>query len=328
MGSVPSAVGVRTPWSALPGSVRRGVEEVLGAGVVEAVTQGGGFSPGVAARVVLDDGRRAFVKAVSAEVNPVSPRFHRWEARNAAALPAEVPAPRLLGAYDDGTWVALAFEDVVGWQPHVPWKGGELEQVLEAVGELARVLTPAPFPARGVGDELGAGFNGWRVLLDEGRVADAGLDPWAVRHVEWLAELAAPWGTFASGDTLAHADLRADNMLLTERGVVFVDWPHALRAAPWFDLLIMLPCVRAQGGPDPEGVFAGHPLGREVDPEGVTRTLAALAGFFLEHAARPAPPGLPTLRPFQRAQGDAALAWLLTRLRSRAAYPRPVPDLP
>ncbi|MGW2345287.1 phosphotransferase family protein [Streptomyces sp. NPDC001661] len=328
MTSVPSAAGVRTPWSALPQPVRVGVEEVLGGVVVDAVTQDGGFSPGVAARVVLGDGRRAFVKAVSAEVNPVSPNFHRREARNAAALPAEVPAPRLLGVYDDGTWVALAFEDVAGRQPQVPWRAGELARVLEGVGELARVLTPAPFPARAVGEELGERFNGWRVLLDEGRVADAGLDPWTVRNVAWLAELAAPWGGFASGDTLAHADLRADNMLLTDGGVVFVDWPHAVRAAAWFDLLLMLPCVRAQGGPEPEEVFAGHPLGRAAEPEGVTRTLAALAGFFLEHAARPAPPGLPTLRPFQRAQGDAALAWLRTRLRNRAAYPLPVPDLP
>lgn len=197
------------------------------------------------------------MKAVSGEVNAVSRAFHRREARNAAALPVGVPAPRLLGAYDDGTWVALAFEDVAGRQPHVPWREGELGRVLDAVGELARVLTPAPFPARAVGDELGVGFNGWRVLLDEGRVVDAGLDPWVVRNVEWLAELAAPWGAFASGDTLAHADLRADNMLLTPDGVVFVDWPHVVRAAPWFDLLIMLPCVRAQGGPDPEGFSRG-----------------------------------------------------------------------
>ncbi len=308
---------MRTPWSALPERVRRGVEGVLGAGVVGAVTQSGGFSPGVAVRVVLADGRRAFVKAVDTETNPLSPRFHRAEARNAAALPEGVPAPRLLGVYDDEGWVALAFEDVVGRQPHVPWREGELGRVLGAVDRLARVLTPAPFPARSAGEVLGPDFNGWRGLVDEGRVAGAGFDPWGVRNAEWLAELAAPWAGFAGGDTLAHADLRADNMLLTDDDrVVFVDWPHAVRAAPWFDLLLMLPCVRAQGGPDPDEVFTAHPLGRAADPEGVTRTLAALAGFFLDHATRPTPPGLPTLRPFQRAQGDAALAWLKARLKS------------
>ncbi|MEV1022513.1 aminoglycoside phosphotransferase family protein [Streptomyces sp. NPDC050264] len=311
------------PWDALPGHVEQALADALGAPVVAARTQVGGFSPGVAARVALADGRRAFVKAVSGDVNPVSPHFHRAEAKNAAALPADVPAPRLLATYDDGTWVALAFEDVDGAQPQVPWVEAELGRVLDAVERLARTLTPAPLPAARVGDAFAENFGGWRRLMEEGRVESAGLGAWATRNAPALAELAAPWAEFAHGDTLAHADLRADNILLTARDVVFVDWPHAVRAADWFDLLVMLPCVRAQGGPDPEVLFTGHPLGRAADPEGVTRTLAALAGFFLDQAARPAPPGLPGLRAFQRAQGEAALDWL----RSRAERQRLVPGL-
>ncbi|GCB50952.1 hypothetical protein SNL152K_8299 [Streptomyces sp. NL15-2K] len=110
-------------------------------------------------------------------------------------------------------------------------------------------------------------------------------------------------------------------MLTADDRVVFVDWPHAVRAAPWFDLLIMLPCVRAQGGPDPEEVFAAHPLGRGADPDAVTAALAGLAGYFLQHSLLPPPPGIPTLRAFQRAQGEAALAWLRKRCETR---PRPV----
>ncbi|NEB80393.1 phosphotransferase [Streptomyces sp. SID14478] len=323
----PPATGVRTPWDALPDRVRDALADALGAPVVTARTQSGGFSPGVAARVALDDGRRAFVKAVSAQANPHSPALHRAEARNAAALPPEVPAPRLLATYDDDTWVALAFEDVPGRQPHVPWRGDELSRVLGAVDRLGRVLTPAPFPAPRVVDVLAPSFAGWRRLVEEGRVERLGLGDWATRNAPALAELAAPWAEFTDGDTLVHADLRADNILLTERDVVFVDWPHAMRAAPWFDLLVMLPCVRAQGGPDPEVLFAGQPSGRAADPEGVTRALAGFAGFMLEHADRPAPPGLPTLRAFQRAQGEAALEWLERRIRNRAGSQPRVPDL-
>ncbi|GAB2748754.1 hypothetical protein GCM10027072_51730 [Streptomyces bullii] len=68
------------------------------------------------------------------------------------------------------------------------------------------------------------------------------------------------------------------------------------------------------GRPGPEKVLTGHPLGRRADPEAVTATLAALAGYFLRHCLRPAPPGIPALRAFQRAQGDAALDWLRRRL--------------
>ncbi|WP_037670968.1 phosphotransferase family protein [Streptomyces griseus] len=316
----PPAVGVRTPWEDLPESVRGAVAQVLGGTVVDAVTQAGGFSPGVAARVRTAEGRRAFVKAVSARTNPHSPALHRAEARNAAALPVDVPAPRLHGCHDDGTWVALVFEDVAGRQPQVPWRPAELRRVLDAVGELSRALTPAPFDAPPAAEALAGTFDGWRRLRD-GEAGDVteGLGGWTAARLGRLAELAADWPEAVTGDTLAHGDLRADNMLFDESDgrVLFVDWPHVLRTVPWFDLLIMLPCVRAQGGPDPEEVFTGHPLGRDADPDAVTVALAALTGYFLSNALQPPPPGLPTLRPFQRAQGEAALEWLRGRVGAR-----------
>ncbi|MFF1380122.1 phosphotransferase family protein [Streptomyces sp. NPDC058308] len=317
--TAPPATGVRTSWWELPAHVRAGLEGELGAAVAEAVTQRGGFSPGVAARVRLADGRRAFVKAVSAEANPGSPRLHRAEARNSAALPAAVPVPRFLACYDDGAWVALAFEDIQGRQPQVPWRGDEFARVLQAVDALSRDLTPAPVAAPTAAEAVAGIFRGWERLIEQGAGADERLDPWIRRNLPALAELAAPWSEFASGDTLAHGDLRADNMLLTPDGdrVVFVDWPHALRAAPWFDLLLMLPCVRAQGGPDPEEVFTTQRVGAEADPRGVTATLAGLAGYFVRQSLQPAPAGLPTLRAFQAAQGAAAVAWLRTRLVTR-----------
>ena len=314
--SAPPAAGVRSPWEHLPTPVRDAIADVLGAPVTHAATQPGGFSPGVAARIRTAQGHRAFVKAVSAESNPHSPDLHRTEARNTAALPPTVPAPRLLGTYDDGTWVALVLEDVAGRQPHVPWREAELHRVLHAVGELSRTLTPSPLDAPPAATALADTFDGWQRLLEgeEAEAAVARLGPWPAAHLSRLAELAAPWPEAVSGDTLAHADLRADNILLTDDDrVVFVDWPHVLRAAPWFDLLVMLPCVRAQGGPDPDEVFTAHPLGRAADPDAVTAALAALAGYFLRRCLLPPPPGIPTVRAFQRAQGEAALAWLRRR---------------
>src|SRR5437773_9328388 len=87
----PPAQGARIPWEAAPESVRAAVEAGLGARVDEAVTQPGGFSPGVAARLRLEDGRTVFVKAVGSEPNPDSPGFHRIEAHVAAVLPPETP---------------------------------------------------------------------------------------------------------------------------------------------------------------------------------------------------------------------------------------------
>ncbi|HKS91738.1 MAG TPA: hypothetical protein VJQ83_07400, partial [Tepidiformaceae bacterium] len=89
----------RLQWHELPGHVRAALEARLGSLVAEAISQPGGFSPGLASRLVLADGRRVFVKAVSGAQNRESPAIYRQEARYAAALPAEVPAPRLLWTF-------------------------------------------------------------------------------------------------------------------------------------------------------------------------------------------------------------------------------------
>ncbi|MEV7804751.1 aminoglycoside phosphotransferase family protein [Microbispora sp. NPDC088329] len=317
----PPARGVRLPWTAVPAHLRLAVEAHLGDRVTEAVTQPGGFSPGVAARLRLAGGGRAFVKAVGPEPSPLSPAIHRSEARVAAALPVTAPAPRLLASFDEDGWVVLLFEDVEGRQPAQPWVAAELGLVLGVMAELAESLTPSPAAVPPAAERFAEEYRGWRRLaagpdvLGPDVLGPDGSDvAWARRHLDRLAELEAGWGPAAEGDTLAHADLRADNLLLAADGRVYVvDWPWACLAAPWFDLLGMLPSVVMQGGPPPAEVFDGHPVAAKADGDAVTAVLAAVTGFFLQRGSLPPPPGLPTLRAFQLAQGRAALAWLRRR---------------
>jgi aminoglycoside phosphotransferase (APT) family kinase protein len=310
----PPAHGARVPWEDLPSSVREAVEAGLGARVVEAETQPGGFSPGVAARLRLDNGGRAFVKAVGSSPNPYSPGLHRREAEVAAALPPETPAPRLLFSHDDGDWVALVFEDVPGREPELPWRNDELERVLAAVTDLSKALTPAPLKVDTFAKRFEAMLSGWRLLAEAG--GSPGLDPWAGDRLDVLADLEEKWMDAASGETLIHSDVRSDNVLVTPERVVFVDWPHASLGAPWLELLCFLPSVAMQGGPQPWEIFDVHPVSCEAPAERVDAVLAALAGFFVYASAQQPPPGLPTLRDFQRAQGVEALAWLRRRLES------------
>jgi aminoglycoside phosphotransferase (APT) family kinase protein len=299
------------PWEAVPEEVRTAVEEGVCARVIDSHSQPGGFSPGAAARLRLEDGRRVFVKAAGTSPNPETPEFHRREGRIAAALPPGAPAPRLLLTHDDGDWVALVFEDVDGREPTLPWREDELERVLAAVADLSAALTPAPLAAPPLAERFGEQFRGWRTFVAEGAAV---AESWAANRVDLLAGLEAQWAEASVGETLLHADIRADNILLAEQRVVFVDWPHACVGAPWVDLLAMLPSVAMQGGPKPWTVFGGHPLARGAPPELVDAVLAAVAGFFVQRATLPPPPGLPTLREFQRAQGVEALAWLRRRL--------------
>jgi hypothetical protein len=101
--------------------------------------------------------------------------------------------------------------------------------------------------------------------------------------------------------------------LLTPTTVFFVGWPWASRGAAWIDLLFMLPSVAMQRGPQPWEIFDGHPLARAVPDDRVTAMVAVITGFFIRQSGLPSPPGLPTIRAFQRDQGLPALAWLKRR---------------
>src|ERR1700730_11608233 len=68
----PPAAGGRMAWPSVAAALRYAVEQQLGGRVVEAVTQPGGFSPGVAARLKTATGTRAFVTALGRGITPAS----------------------------------------------------------------------------------------------------------------------------------------------------------------------------------------------------------------------------------------------------------------
>lgn len=302
--SFPPARGERLPWEGVPPDIRATIEQRLESRVARAVNRPGGFSPGLAATLELEDGRRFFAKAVGPEPNPESPELHRREAYIAAALPPETPAPRFLFSVEsEAGWVALVYEHIDGEEPQLPWRPAELERVLHALTALASSLTPAPIAAPGIEEHFDELFHGWREL-------ERPADDWAAAHLDELRGLEAQWSGAAAGETLLHGDVRADNIVLTSERVVFVDWPHACVGAAWVDLLALLPSVAMQGGPHPWELWGSHPLARDVLPEHLQPVLAAVAGYFANRSLQPTPPGLPTLRAFQRGQGTEALDWL------------------
>ena len=305
--------GSRLTWRDLPAAVRALIEGRLGSPVVGAVSAPGGFTPGLASRVDSAAGSTVFIKAISAAQTPDGPLFYRREIEMASALPAAAPAPRLLWSHDDGDWVVLAFEHVEGRNPD-PAVRTHREALLQALERLALTLTPSPVRAPRLVDQRRRDFSGWRDLLDTAEpasVASYGQDvPGALSR---LAVLEEGWAAAADGETLLHGDVRTDNTIITPDGrLVFVDWPHACLGAAWVDLVLALPSL-AMAGVDAQGVVASHPLTRDVDPRALDCVVVAVAGFFVSGSLLPAPPGLPTLREFQRRQAVACLEWLRRR---------------
>lgn len=314
----PPAEGVRLEWNAIPSTLRNRLEVQLGSPVVSTISQPTGFSPGVAARLRLADGRRLFVKAVCPTPNPSAPDIYRREESIVRALPMGTPAPRLLDSCDEGKdgWIVLFFEEVAGRHPAQPWELVELDRVLQALDALSAMLTPSPLAPPLVGDASGeftTRLCGWQRLTSEGSSLLKQLDPWSQRHLTKLVELEALAPAAVAGKTLLHFDIRADNLLLTDERVWFVDWPLACVGATWIDLVFFAPSITMQGGPLPEQVLQRSTVGRAADPAAVTAGLVAMAGFFTHRSLQPPPPGLPTLRAFQAAQGVVSRQWVAQR---------------
>jgi hypothetical protein len=307
--------GVRVEWSEVASEVRDRVAAELGSPVVEAINQPGGFSPGVAARCRLADGRRCFIKAISAAENPGGAGFHRREAVVTAALPPGLPVPTLLAVVDESEWVVLAFNEIDGEPPRQPWTLAELKSTFDALAQLSAATTPCPIADLPTfGQHYASVFASFRTLAG-GHPDAARLDAWTQRHLSMLADLEGEWEAAAEGESLLHTDLRADNLLVRrDGGVMVVDWPHACRGASWVDVACMLPSVGLDGGPSPIEVEAQLDPLTDADADAVNRVLVALLGYFVFQSMQPDPPGIPTVRAFQRAQGDVTRTWLAHRL--------------
>ncbi|MDQ1361456.1 MAG: hypothetical protein QOJ44_1833 [Acidimicrobiaceae bacterium] len=313
MTKAPPARGSRIDWSQLPADFRDQIAEVCGDPVVYAATQTGGFSPGVASRIECRNGKRYFVKAVSADTNLESVKLHRREAEIMASLDQSIDSglrvPRILGIVEHARWFALVIEDLPGNQPVVPWIDRELQLVVSALDQLSSQLTPAPdVTVDAISTRLGAEFSGWRTLAHGGSFLQ--LDPWSLRHLEEMAALESNWVDAAEGVTLLHADLRADNLLIVNEEVFVVDWPHACIGAAFVDMVFFAPSVAMQGGPDPMALLSMSRWAKSIHTSQLIPVVCAFAGYLTEHSLRSAPPGLPTLRPFQAAQAEIARRWL------------------
>jgi aminoglycoside phosphotransferase (APT) family kinase protein len=303
-----SPTRVRIGWADMPEPVRARAEQVIGGGaVVETRSQPGGFSAGSADRVRTESGRRAFVKAVTPALNVRSAELARQEMRITAAMPERAPVPRMLGGFDTGEWVVLILEDIDGTHPRTPWVPTEIDAAVTALRELAEALTPAPLTGVPTAyAQLAVDFGGWD------RIAAApapDLDPWLAGHLEELRAAAARGlAVVRGGETLTHCDIRSDNLLVRADGsVVVIDWPWGAVGPDWLDRLLLALNIVVTGG-DPGRPLAG------IDPRVVTDVAAGLTGMFEHMWRQPDPPGIPTVRAFQRMQAEALRPWLRDRL--------------
>ncbi len=295
----------RLTWPHLPPAVRDLVEQRCGSPVVDARSQGAGFTPGFASVLTCEDGTRHFVKAASAKAQRQFAESYREEARKLLALPSGIPAARLLWL-EDGDWVVLGLEYVEAHTPHRPWRRSELDAALDALEVVAEVLTPVP--ATLDLDTTAQEFDGWPSYWEHVATTRPELG-----HLEEAAALAGRYAEVMAGDTLIHMDVRDDNVLVRPDGTaVLCDWNWPIRGASWIDSLIALIGPRGDGL-DVEQVLSERPLTRDVPRDDIDVVLALVTGYFFKVCDDPVPATSPHIRDHQRWQGDVVWQWLCER---------------
>lgn len=240
----------------------------------------------------FDDGTTAFVKAGAEEVTS---EFVRDELRFYESVTGPF-MPRLLGLdADDPPLLVLEDLSAARWPP--PWDDAAIEAVRETL--IAVWATPIPDWVPPVTDERERFAGGWaEIEADPEPFLSTGLC-----SAHWLEGAlpvlrAAAESAQLDGHALLHLDVRSDNLCLSDRGAVLVDWNWVHRGNPDLDLAAWLPSLRLEGGPEPEALLPG-----------AGRLAAVLAGFFSARTGLPPPPTAPKVREFQRAQAEICLDW-------------------
>ena len=288
-------MGARNPTASFP---EREVALAVQARPVEwEPVESGGYSVVSAHwRVVLADGRTAFVKhALTSDAAEALRKERRmYEAVQGSFMPA------YLGACDDATTL-LVLEDLsrAEWPP--PWSAARVDSVLASLDALHETSPPSGLDSL---EAMRESVVGWgsvaaspELLLGTGLCSRAWLE-------ESLPTLVAAGEAAAlGGDDLLHFDVRSDNLCFVEGRAVLVDWNLACKGNRRFDVAFWLPSLTLEGGPDPWAIL----------PD-AGALAAAVAGFFAARAGLPAPSGAPTVREFQRAQAAVALPWAAREL--------------
>jgi hypothetical protein len=274
------------------------ISRVLGTDVLRLTrVRSSGYTVAFHGIAELADGTSAFVKAAT---EPVTAHFIRDEQRVLGALDGPF-VPKVL-AMDEEEPPLLVLEDLraARWPP--PWDDAAIAAVRETLRLVGATSPPAVIaPVATHRDEL---VMGWaEIEADPAPFLSLGVcsRDWLAASLRVLRE--ASESAPIDGDGLLHLDVRSDNLCITDRGAVLVDWNHASIGNPELDVAAWLPSLRLEGGPEPDELLPG-----------AGGFAALLAGFFGCRAGLPAPPTAPYVRPFQLAQLRVALPWAAREL--------------
>lgn len=304
--------GERLPLGQAPAIVLEAVAELLGSPIAHIDDAVGGMAASPAAVVTSRTGRRLFVKACGARINPDTFRLYEAEVPVAEALAGLPHIPALVGTRrvevdrPDGVepWVLLAFAAVDGACVSTPWSDADLRAVFDAWGRTRQALWDRQ------------GSWGRQVSLADGElpgllgrwatIAADPDDPWHPWGADWAARERVLLDRLRAPGRPAHLDLRADNVLRDRNGTVwFVDWSHLQVSPPWTDPAVLLvDVVASRRSLDLPAWVHRHEILDDAPP-GALETLVAGVAAFMHRGRNDVRPELPWNPRWKRAMASA-----------------------
>lgn len=251
---------------------------------------GGGYTPAARWQVNCGD-YSVFVKVAT---TPLTAMLLRREQVAYSSITGAF-IPKLIGWDDHETKPILVIEDLSQalWPP--PWTPRLLDRALQSLALIHQTQAEVP-PFEAVHSHHTLGWH----IVSENPLPFLALEmasgAWLKGALPVLLEAEAACGT--TGDTLAHFDIRSDNMCFTGDRALFVDWAEACLANPKLDTGFWLPSLAFEGGPQPESILPNEP-----------EIAAWVAGFFAARAGLATIPDAPQVRRVQREQLSTALPW-------------------
>ncbi len=243
--------------------------------------------------VLLEDGRRVFVKAAQSEYLAASlRREHEVYAHLRGPF-----IPALVAFEDDPLYPVLVLEDLSDADWSVRWDEKRVAAVRAALRELA-ACEPSP-GTRTVRETFPHFFDRWRVLeADPEPFLSTGIRSreWLERALPVLREAAAD--APVDGDDLLHLDVRSDNICFRDGSALLVDWNWSAIGNGDFDVAAWLPSLALESGPQPW----------EVLPQ-AGGLASFIAGFWAAVVGLPPPETAPLVRALQRSQLEVTLVW-------------------
>ena len=310
----------KLPWRCVPRVVRQRVEAALSSPVVRASRIWGGYAPTPTYRLVLANGRRAFLKGTFQNSNTFSKEALLYEERVYRELGALLSKwlPRLYEIFYQDDWHVLLLEDL-GPRSVPPWTPGKTRAIAQALAVFHQSSLDSQPPAWLTRPAEELAQENWTRMARESQdfheiAALAGRD--APQALDWFQRIspiiddvmkrpALSEGPYA----ILHGDLRSDNLRFTGGQLYLFDWPAITVGRPEWDIVAFAQSVTVEGGPSPEQVLAWYGEQLALDFNAIEGALAWWLTFFANRAWKSEIPGLPRVRRFQRQQLSILAFW-------------------